>query len=98
MPNVCMIGHGMMGIWHPKPSSGRRTPCCTPRRRSAPKAGRPRVAAPAAGHTQNSAEAFARSTGYKKSTTSFDEALTDPRGRHLRRSSPGPARPTPRCL
>ena len=77
MLNVCMIGHGMMGIWHSE--ALQRTPDAvlhTVVGRAKPEAGGRRR--PAAGRAQSSTEAFAEKYGYKKWTTDLDEALADP--------------------
>lgn len=76
MVNVCMIGHGMMGVWH---SEGlRRTDCVLhtvvgrapdPDRTPTP---------PAAGRQPESTAEFADRYGYKKWTTDLAEALADP--------------------
>ncbi len=77
MPNVCMIGHGMMGIWHSE--ALQRTPDAVLHT----VVGRPpnpaaEDATPTAGRAQSSTEAFAQKYGYKKWTTNIDEALADP--------------------
>ena len=80
MLNVCMIGHGMMGIWHSEALS--RTPDAALHT----VVGRPRPnrpagdseAGPVAGRTQTSTETFAERFGYKKWTSDLDEALGDP--------------------
>jgi 2-hydroxy-4-carboxymuconate semialdehyde hemiacetal dehydrogenase len=76
MLNVCMIGHGMMGIWHSE--ALQRTPdavlhTVVGRARPAPKPGEE-----TAGRPQSSTETFAQKYGYKKWTTNLDEALADP--------------------
>jgi 2-hydroxy-4-carboxymuconate semialdehyde hemiacetal dehydrogenase len=75
MLNVCMIGHGMMGIWHSE--ALQRTPDAvlhTVVGRAKPES----TETPAAGRAQSSTEAFAQQYGYKKWTTDLDEALADP--------------------
>ena len=75
MLNVCMIGHGMMGIWHSE--ALQRTPDAvlhTVVGRAKPES----AEKPAAGRAQSSTEAFAQKYGYKKWTTNLDEALADP--------------------
>jgi len=76
MPNVCMIGHGMMGIWHSE--ALQRTPDAVLHT----VVGRAKPASvesnPTAGRAQSSTEAFAEKYGYKKWTTNLDEALADP--------------------
>jgi 2-hydroxy-4-carboxymuconate semialdehyde hemiacetal dehydrogenase len=78
--NVCMIGHGMMGIWHSE--ALQRTPdavlhTVVGRARPAPAAGESE-AGPATGRPQSSTETFAQRYGYKKWTTDLDAALADP--------------------
>jgi 2-hydroxy-4-carboxymuconate semialdehyde hemiacetal dehydrogenase len=76
MLNVCMIGHGMMGIWHSE--ALQRTPDAvlhTVVGRAKPASAE---TTPAAGRAQSSTEAFAEKYGYKKWTTDLDEALADP--------------------
>src|SRR3954447_23813764 len=76
MLNVCMIGHGMMGIWHSE--ALQRTPDAvlhTVVGRAKPASAE---TTPAAGRAQSSTEAFAEKYGYKKWTTDLSEALADP--------------------
>src|SRR5688572_20073695 len=76
MVNVCMVGHGMMGIWHSEALL--REPDCqlhTVVGRPAGPGGEP---AQGAGRQPGSTEEFATRYGYKKWTTSLDEALDDP--------------------
>jgi len=76
MLNVCMIGHGMMGIWHSE--ALQRTPDAvlhTVVGRAKPASAE---TTPATGRAQSSTEAFAEKYGYKKWTTDLDEALADP--------------------
>src|SRR5829696_3854041 len=75
MLNVCMIGHGMMGIWHSE--ALQRTPDAVLHT----VVGRPKPVdqgTPTAGRAQSSTEAFAQKYGYKKWSTNLDEALADP--------------------
>jgi 2-hydroxy-4-carboxymuconate semialdehyde hemiacetal dehydrogenase len=77
MLNVCMVGHGMMGIWHSE--ALRNVEEC----RLHTVVGRPKKpesesATPAAGRKPASTEMFAEKYGYKKWTTDFDEAIADP--------------------
>ncbi|HEY7274079.1 MAG TPA: Gfo/Idh/MocA family oxidoreductase [Actinoplanes sp.] len=77
MVNVCMVGHGMMGIWHS--DALRRVPdaqlhTVVGRRKDPAKEARQ----PAAGRKPSSTEDFATRYGYKKWTTDLDEALADP--------------------
>jgi 2-hydroxy-4-carboxymuconate semialdehyde hemiacetal dehydrogenase len=78
MLNVCMVGHGMMGVWHSEALQrlddvqlhtvvGRRP---SPAGGSAP--------APTTGRKPPSTEQFATKYGYKKWTTDLGEALADP--------------------
>src|SRR4051812_37627599 len=70
MLNVCMVGHGMMGIWHS--DALLRVPDCQLHtvvgRRKPPGAD---------GRKPSSTEEFATRFGYKKWTTDLDEALAD---------------------
>jgi 2-hydroxy-4-carboxymuconate semialdehyde hemiacetal dehydrogenase len=77
MLNVCLVGHGMMGVWHS--NALQRVPDC----RLHTVVGRPKKpdaagAAPSAGRRGLTTEEFAAKYGYKKWTTSFDEAIDDP--------------------
>jgi 2-hydroxy-4-carboxymuconate semialdehyde hemiacetal dehydrogenase len=88
MLNVCMVGHGMMGVWHSealqqvpdialhtvvgRPADPDASP---PAPQADPDASPP---APQAGRKSSSTEEFARRFGYKKWTTDLDEALADP--------------------
>src|SRR4029453_1812494 len=76
MLNVCMIGHGMMGIWHSE--ALQRTPDAVLHT----VVGRAKPASveanPTAGRGESSPETFAEKYGYKKWTTDLDEALADP--------------------
>ena len=78
MVNVCMVGHGMMGVWHSEALQrlddvqlhtvvGRRP---SPAGGSAP--------APTTGRKPPSTEQFATKYGYKKWTTDLGGALADP--------------------
>jgi 2-hydroxy-4-carboxymuconate semialdehyde hemiacetal dehydrogenase len=76
MLNVCMVGHGMMGIWHSE--ALQRVPDCQLHtvvgRHKDPSEDADR----GAGRTPSSTEEFATRYGYKKWTTDLDEALADP--------------------
>lgn len=80
MLNVCMVGHGMMGIWHSEavgrmPDAALHTVVGRPKpqqKESQSEAG------PAGGRKQSSTETFAQRHGYKKWTTDYEEALADP--------------------
>src|SRR5689334_8518886 len=78
MLNVCMVGHGMMGIWHS--DALLRVPDCQLHtvvgRRKDPTA-KPKPA-PTSGRKPSSTEEIAARYRYKKSTTDLDDALTDP--------------------
>jgi len=86
MLNVCLVGHGMMGIWHSE--ALKRVPDAQLHtvvgRRAAPERGGGSEAAsdlgskPTAGRKAPSTETFAARYGYKKWTTNLDEALDDP--------------------
>ena len=81
MLNVCVIGHGMMGIWHSEALA--RTPdavlhTVVGRPKPPPKDGAESEAGPAGGRPQSSTEVFAQRYGYKKWTTDIDQALGDP--------------------
>jgi 2-hydroxy-4-carboxymuconate semialdehyde hemiacetal dehydrogenase len=77
MVNVCLIGHGMMGVWHSE--ALQRVPDCelhtvvgrAPRTDQA-------AAQPKGGRRAPSTQEFAAKYGYKKWTTNLDEALSDP--------------------
>jgi 2-hydroxy-4-carboxymuconate semialdehyde hemiacetal dehydrogenase len=76
MLNVCMVGHGMMGVWHSEalthvPEAQLHT--VVGRKQSSTGA-----KTPTAGRTPPSTEEFARGYGYKKWTTDLGEALADP--------------------
>jgi 2-hydroxy-4-carboxymuconate semialdehyde hemiacetal dehydrogenase len=78
MLNVCMVGHGMMGIWH-SDALQRVSDCqlhTVVGRRKDPTAKPP--PAPTAGRRPASTEEFAARYGYKKWTTDLNEALDDP--------------------
>src|SRR5687767_6604301 len=78
MLNICMIGHGMMGVWHSE--ALKRVPDC--QRHTV--VGRPPdpmsqpTAQPTAGRRGRRTEEFAAKYGYKKWTTDLEEALSDP--------------------
>jgi 2-hydroxy-4-carboxymuconate semialdehyde hemiacetal dehydrogenase len=78
MVNVCMIGHGMMGIWHSE--ALKRVPDCQLHTvvGRAPDPAKARETAPAAGRRPASTEEFAAKYGYKKWTTNLDDALNAP--------------------
>ena len=59
--NVCMVGYGMMGVWHSEALQGTEATLHT-----------------VVGRRPEAAEEFARRYGYRKWTTSLDEALADP--------------------
>jgi 2-hydroxy-4-carboxymuconate semialdehyde hemiacetal dehydrogenase len=75
MVNVCMVGHGMMGIWHSDalqkvPDAVLHTVVGRPKPPDQQQDG--------PGRKPGSTEQFAEKYGYKKWTTSFDEAIADP--------------------
>jgi 2-hydroxy-4-carboxymuconate semialdehyde hemiacetal dehydrogenase len=79
MLNVCMVGHGMMGMWHSEALL--RVPDCqlhTVVGRAPDPAKADARAEPAAGKRPGTTEDFAARYGYKKWTTNLDGALADP--------------------
>jgi 2-hydroxy-4-carboxymuconate semialdehyde hemiacetal dehydrogenase len=78
MLNVCMVGHGMMGIWHSEALSA------VDEAQLHTVVGRPQTLKddatpePTAGRKPPSTQTFAETYGYKKWTTDFGEALEDP--------------------
>ena len=78
MVNVCMVGHGMMGVWHSEALKG--LPDC----HLHTVVGRPPAPAsdgsaqPRAGRRGASTEEFAARYGYRKWTTDFAAAMDDP--------------------
>src|SRR3954452_9530856 len=77
MLNVCMLGHGMMGTWHSQALQAVQD-CqlhTVVGRPVDPAAEKP---SGAAGLKPSSTAEFAAEYGYKKWTTSLDEALADP--------------------
>jgi 2-hydroxy-4-carboxymuconate semialdehyde hemiacetal dehydrogenase len=78
MLNVCMVGHGMMGVWHSEALARvDQAQLHTVVGRPQPPAGQA-PAEPAAGVKPPSTEEFATTHGYKKWTTNLGEALDDP--------------------
>src|SRR5258705_10236601 len=78
MLNICMVGHGMMGVWHSE--ALRRLDDAqlhTVVGRPAKPAGES-PATRAGGRTPPTTEEFAEKYGYKKWTTNLGEALEDP--------------------
>jgi 2-hydroxy-4-carboxymuconate semialdehyde hemiacetal dehydrogenase len=75
MLNVCMVGHGMMGIWHSE-ALARVDGCRLHTVVGRPQ--KPEPEAPAAGRKPASTERFAEKYGYKRWTTDFHEAISDP--------------------
>jgi 2-hydroxy-4-carboxymuconate semialdehyde hemiacetal dehydrogenase len=76
MPNVCMVGHGAMGAWHPEPLNGagaRRHTVVG--RKPDPDAG---PATPRSGLVPDTTAKFADRYGTRTRATSLDEALADP--------------------
>jgi 2-hydroxy-4-carboxymuconate semialdehyde hemiacetal dehydrogenase len=78
MLNVCMIGHGMMGIWHSEALKRLPEAQLHTLVGRAPDPAAAKEEQPAAGRRPASTEEFAAKYGYKKWTTSLDEALRDP--------------------
>ncbi|HEY3262257.1 MAG TPA: Gfo/Idh/MocA family oxidoreductase [Pseudonocardiaceae bacterium] len=78
MVNVCLVGHGMMGIWHSE--ALKRVPDCELHTvvGRAPDPTVERAAEPKGGRRAQSTEVFAATYGYKKWTTNLDDALSDP--------------------
>jgi 2-hydroxy-4-carboxymuconate semialdehyde hemiacetal dehydrogenase len=78
MLNICMVGHGMMGVWHSEAL------CDVPDAQLHTVVGRPPAPegtparAPTTGRKPPSTEEFAAGYGYKKWTTDLGEALADP--------------------
>src|SRR4051812_38971583 len=78
MLNVCMVGHGMMGIWHSEALEGVEEAQLHTVVGRAPKPSTDAPGAPSAGRKPSSTEEFATRFGYKKWTTDLAEALADP--------------------
>src|SRR6478752_8267231 len=77
MLNICMVGHGMMGVWHSEALRGvDDVQLHTVVGRAKPADESP--ATPTVGRTPPSTETFAEKYGYKKWTTNLGEALDDP--------------------
>jgi 2-hydroxy-4-carboxymuconate semialdehyde hemiacetal dehydrogenase len=78
MLNICMVGHGMMGVWHSE--ALKRVPDCQLHTvvGRAPDPNAEPTAQPTAGRRGASTAEFADQYGYKKWTTDLDEALNDP--------------------
>jgi 2-hydroxy-4-carboxymuconate semialdehyde hemiacetal dehydrogenase len=74
--NVCLVGHGMMGVWHSEALQKHTdaTLHTVVGRAAAPDAAK----APAAGRKPLSTAQFAERFGYRKWTTDLGEALADP--------------------
>jgi 2-hydroxy-4-carboxymuconate semialdehyde hemiacetal dehydrogenase len=77
MPNVCMVGHGMMGIWHSEALRGVED-CRLHTVVGRPKKPDAEQATPTAGRKPASTEVFAEKYGYTKWTTDFHQAIADP--------------------
>jgi 2-hydroxy-4-carboxymuconate semialdehyde hemiacetal dehydrogenase len=78
MLNICMVGHGMMGVWHSEALhrvGEAQLHTVVGRRPDPAAASRP---APTSGRKPPSTEEFAGQYGYKKWTTDLGEALADP--------------------
>src|SRR3954451_6827527 len=78
MLNVCMVGHGMMGVWHSEALQRLDDVQLhtVVGRRPAPAGGA--APAPTTGPKPPSTEEFATKYGYKKWTTDLGEGLADP--------------------
>ena len=76
MANVCLVGHGMMGVWHSEAlqKHSDATLHTVVGRAAAPDAAN----APVAGRKPPSTAQFAERFGYRKWTTDLGEALADP--------------------
>jgi 2-hydroxy-4-carboxymuconate semialdehyde hemiacetal dehydrogenase len=78
MLNVCMVGHGMMGVWHSEALKDVDEAQLHTVVGRAPKPDAAAAAAPTAGRKPPSTQEFAERYGYKKWTTDLGEALADP--------------------
>jgi len=78
MLNVCMVGHGMMGIWHSEALQRLDDAQLHTVVGRAPAPAGESTAAPGQGRKPPSTEVFATKYGYKKWTTDLGEALADP--------------------
>jgi 2-hydroxy-4-carboxymuconate semialdehyde hemiacetal dehydrogenase len=83
MLNVCMIGHGMMGVWHSEalqkhPDCRLHTVVGRAQKPAAESTAQSPSTAPSAGRRPDSTAEFAARFGYQKWTTNLDEALSDP--------------------
>ena len=76
MLNVCMVGHGMMGIWHSEALQKTDAQLHTVVGR--PPAPEDPAATPTGGRRPPSTAKFAEEYGYRKWTTDLGEALADP--------------------
>ena len=76
MLNVCMVGHGMMGIWHSE--ALRKTDAQLHTVVGRPPTPEDPTKGPTTGRTPPSTAEFAEKHGYKKWTTNLGEALADP--------------------
>jgi 2-hydroxy-4-carboxymuconate semialdehyde hemiacetal dehydrogenase len=73
--NICMVGHGMMGVWH---SDALRKYTDAQLHTVVGRKPAPDVETPEEGRKPPSTETFAEKYGYKKWTTDLGEALADP--------------------
>ena len=78
MLNVCMVGHGMMGVWHSEALQRLGDVQLHTVVGRAPAPAGASAAAPSGGRKPPSTEEFATKYGYKKWTTDLDEAFQDP--------------------
>jgi 2-hydroxy-4-carboxymuconate semialdehyde hemiacetal dehydrogenase len=77
MLNVCMVGHGMMGVWHSEALQG-ISDCQLHTVVGRPVQPDAKERSGGAGKKPSSTAAFAAKYGYQRWTTSLDEALADP--------------------
>lgn len=78
MVNICMVGHGMMGVWHSEALSGVEDARLHTVVGRAPEPADLTVPRDVAGRKPPSTEEFATRYGYQKWTTDLGEALDDP--------------------
>src|SRR3954452_14419255 len=78
MLNVCMVGHGMMGIWHSEALQRLDDVQLHTVVGRPPAPAEASAGGPPPGREPPSTEVFATRYGYKKWTTDLDEALQDP--------------------
>lgn len=76
MVNVCLVGHGMMGVWHSE--ALQKTDATLHTVVGRPPAPEQPAATPTAGRKPPSTAAFAERFGYRRWTSDLGEALADP--------------------